>query len=267
MQQRLELAGHDDVHEKHRQQQRLPQRAGAAVHLLDLAGQPPAGVFGPAHRSEALADVARRPAEPAGGEVGLHHRDPPLADATDVGRPGRDLDVRHRGQRDRDLGAGIDDQLAKLAHGGAVVLAEAHHDVDAPLALAVLGGARALHLRTDQVGDLPEVETESNQRIPVVHDLDLGAALSGRGLDVGQRGDGGQGEPHPLAEVANPFQLVRLDLDLDRRPEREQHRPPDARLSLDHVVLDLSQVRDDLVLPDPGGAAGAGVGERQPEPP
>src|SRR5690606_11528086 len=134
------------------------------------------------------------------------------------------------GQFDRIAAGGIDDQAPDVLDRGALRFAHPHQHVDLADAKAVAGGDVAAHLVDHRVGDLARGQAQGRGAFLVEYYLYLGIALLDGRLDVAivrvvaqHAGKAGAGD-------ADRRQVAALDLDLERRRQREQLRAGEVHL-------------------------------------
>src|SRR4029450_1315044 len=168
------------------------------------------------------AELGDGRAEVAGGGVGRDDRAALLTDAADLSRPGRDVDIRDRGERYRALAAGVHDQRADLLDRGRARIDAADQHIDLLLAQFVARRDVPPHARDHAVGELAYGQPKLCRALLVEHDLYFRVAgLDGR-LDVAEGRARLHAEPHLFRGLAQPVEVVAGDRDLERRREAEE---------------------------------------------
>ena len=152
MHEALELAGHDDVDEKHRKAQGHDQAAARLLEVLLLAAEPHLDTARELQVRELRLHPQLGPAQVEAGQGRVYFGPPHVAQPTDLAGAFQTRDLSDASQGDGGVTPGIDVQLPEPGHRAELLSVHAHADVDFPLQLGEQGGYLALDLDLENAG-------------------------------------------------------------------------------------------------------------------
>ena len=146
-----------------------------------------------------------------------------MVDTADFAGALVDGEIGDDGERDGHGAVGINDEATQLFDAEAVLLAEAHDDVDQLVFFAELGGDAALDFVADEIGDGAEVEAVFGEAVAFVDDLNFRVAALEGGAHIGETGDSvGEERLGFAAEAFEGGEIVAAKLDFDGALEAEE---------------------------------------------